>query len=239
MWQSIVSIDSSYQREIKLLQKRFEEFDQLYFAKSETKSRVFYSIAGREDDFIASQCQLFSMIADIVVVNMKYNYFASLMKNYPMTNGLACVISALVSYEQMSEYDYVVKMLDKLYEYSIDGFLKFRLKGMLDDWEEIGNMLVSMMLTLPSETELFELAKYLMGNKNCGEAVFVTKQGEPLITTSRTKKILSIRELFDSSNFNIIQTLINFNPSEVIIDGKKIDDDIVSCIKNIYPIKII
>lgn len=239
MWQSIVSIDSKYTQETQLLQERFESFEQLYFAKNTTPSRVFYSIAGREEDFTIASSKILSIIADIVVVNMKFHYFVDLIGGHNITDGLASVVSALVGYEQVNEYDYVIQALDQLYEYSIDGFIKFRLQNVVDEWAEVGEMLTSMVLTDPSEKELFGVAIYLMNGKKKGDRIFIADSEEQILTTVNTKKVLKVRGLFENKNQNILQTLINFNPADIVVDSKKVDKGLIECLKNVFPLKIL
>lgn len=239
MWQSIVSLDSKYNLEAQQLQESLEESEKIYFAKNSTPSRIFFSVAGREEDFSSMQGQLYCIIADIIAVNMKFHYFEDLIKDYPLSEGLVCVISALVGYEQDNEFEYVNQMLDKLYEYSIDGIINFRLKSLIEGWREVGEMLVAMMKTNPSQKELYAVAAYLMSERKKNNKVFVADSNQGILTVVNSKKVLKTRKLFDNKNYDLLQTLINFNPVEVIIDDKNSSKEFVECVRNIFPLKML
>ncbi len=81
---------------------------------------------------------LLDKIADIIVVNYKYDYFTRYIRTCGLTSlDYEMLIASLISADLDEDKRYILKGNLDLTDFSIDGYFNFRLKPLKEKWTEI------------------------------------------------------------------------------------------------------
>lgn len=239
MWQTVISIDNKYSKEIEYIKSYLEKIPELFYAQQMLPSRAFFNIAGKEKELCLSQIKIHSLIAEVITTHLKCNFFKSRIKGNYNSLPKDCLLASLVFYEQEKDFHLVQESLDDVYEYSIDGILNFKFKSLLESWEEMSDMLLNLLDSNPKDSDLWGVTAYLLGGRRKNQSLLIADSELPLISVIKSKKILPIIDLFDDKMSNVSASIIAHNPSEIIVDNTHCDNALWGGLKNVFPIKLI
>lgn len=237
MWQSSIYISKKINKD-NLLKKGLEQIDELVFAQGSEGKYDTFDIASK--DLEKSKCikEVHTLITDIILNNIKLDYIMKSIGRYNISNSLCTLISSMLYYDNKREINIVKKHLTKLDKYCIDSIVAFRLRELVADWQELGNIIAGTLSKGYCEKELYSLAQYMIGDRK-PTSLFIADSKEILITNVTKGGIVKVPEIYKDKLHNIINAIVKYGASEVVIERKNADKELLSALRNIVDVKIL
>ena len=139
MWQSSILISSRFDKD-GVLKRGLEKIEGLYYADGVLGKYVSYDIASKDRDKPAVMNKVFDLITEIILNNVKLEYITSSLGNIKINSSLCTLISSMLYYDDAKEQNIVRKVLSELDAYCIDGIVNFRLRTLIEEWKELGEL---------------------------------------------------------------------------------------------------
>ena len=112
------------------------------------------------EELILNEMQ--SLVAEILVVGYKYEYFSRKLKPQGLTEGeRELLLSALISADELEDARYVKRKFQEKKEIAIDGIFHFLLSPLREKWDEIAGYIPSVFV----KGELVDFIVFLLGEK--------------------------------------------------------------------------
>lgn len=240
MWQNVISIDKSFEKEYEYILKGLSfTGDNMSFVVRESKNRYFIHVLSNDIYARESQEKIVNIIETVLLVFIKYAYIAEKvdLKDLSITSSL--LISAVLCFDYERESAYVRKTLSGSKDYSIDALLNFRLDKLLEGWEELREIAANIIGIDKSDAiDLFQVIKAGMDRK-CHK-LFVSSVGDSVLVTNATKGRLSeIIDLYSDPEFNILFTVVRENPQEIVLDCKAVPKRLETVFNENFKVKYI
>lgn len=238
MWQTNISIGGQYRDAARLLEQKFNEIKGLYCASSQTKTRYIFSLACKEADVIYVKSLVDNAVCDLILTNFKFAYLSKFVKRRH-TPAICALLSSLLYYDSERERTVILRALDDLYEYSVDGFAAFRMKSVVRSWQEIADMTAGLLAADAHDEDLYAVALYLLGSRESDVSLFIADSTDLLITNATKGGMVDVIELYHDPVLDAINTVIANGAKEVIVESKKVDKKLIRALENIVRIKVL
>lgn len=238
MWQTNITIGGSYREAARVLQRKLDEIEGLYCARSDTKKRTMFSLACKEGDVVFVKSLVDNAVCDLIVTNFKFQYLCKAVRR-KRTPAVCALLSSLLYYDCERERTVILRALDDLYEYAVDGFVAFRMKSVVRSWQEIADMTAGLLSADAHDDDLYAVALYLLGSRECDVSLFIADSSDLLITNATKGGMVDVVELYHDPVLDAINTVIANGAKEVIVESKKVDKRLISALENIVKIKVL
>ncbi len=169
-------------------------------------------------------------IAEIIVINYKYNYFKNTIKVCGLSQKeKEILLASLIAADLEDDKKYVFDRIKGTKIISIDGIFNFRLKALKRKWEDV----VSYIPSLFSESQLKEFIAYLIENKS--KKIFID---DGKVYDSHFKRLNKCELLGEEDENKIIKEVLLSNCGEINLSGNLSNED-EFYLKEYYGAKII
>jgi len=237
MWQSSVLI-SYYLNKDNVLKKGLERIEGLYFAEGSEDGYYTYDVAAKECDKKRCRAAVRDLISDIILNNVKLDYIVQALNGREIDASLCALISAMLYYDNRKEEDYVKKQVSSLNNYCVDGIVNLRLRELVDEWKELGEIISGTLCKGFGEKEIYSLALYMLGERK-NMSLFIADSNEILITNVSQGGLVNVPEIYSDKIHNIINAIVKYGASEVVIERGNADKELLNALRNIVDVKIL
>ncbi len=237
MWQSNILISNHFNRD-NALKKGLERVEGLYFAEGSDDSWISFDVASKDYDKERCESAVREIICDVILNNIKLKYILSSIGKKKIDASLCALISSMLYYDEDKEHDYLLKQISNLKNYCIDGIVNFRLRQIVEEWQELGNILSSTLTKGYGEKEIYSLALYMLGDRK-KTSLFIADSKEILITNVSQGGLVNVPEIYPDKSHNIINAIVKYGASEVVIERGNADKELLNALRNLVDVKIL
>lgn len=237
MWQSTILIGNRFNKD-NVLKKGLERIEGLYFAEGGEDGFATFDVAAKEYDKKACQTAVKELIADIILNNVKLQYIVSSLGKRSIDASLCALISSMLYYDNKREEEFVKKQIAPLKNYCIDGIVNFKLRELVSEWRELGDIIVNTLGKGFGEKEMYSLALYMLGERK-DTSLFIADSKEILITNVSQGGLVKVPEIYGEKVYNIINAIVKYGASEVVIERGNADKELLNALRNIVDVKIL
>ncbi len=237
MWQSTILISKQFNKD-NVLKKGLERIEGLYFAEGEEEGYLSYDIAAKEFDKDGCIDAVRELIADIILNNVKLQFILTSLGKRAIDTSLCTLISSMLYYDNKKEEEYVKKQIASLKNYCVDGIVNFRLRDLVNEWKELGTIILNTIGKGFGEKEIYSLALYMLGERK-DTSLFIADSREILITNVSQGGLVKVPEIYGEKIHNIINAIVKYGASEVVIERGNADKELLNALRNIVDVKIL
>ena len=237
MWQSTILISKQFNKD-DVLKKGLERIEGLYFAEGEEEGYLSYDIAAKEFDKDGCIDAVRELIADIILNNVKLQFILTSLGKRAIDTSLCTLISSMLYYDNKKEEEYVKKQIASLKNYCVDGIVNFRLRDLVNEWKELGTIILNTIGKGFGEKEIYSLALYMLGERK-DTSLFIADSREILITNVSQGGLVKVPEMYGEKIHNIINAIVKYGASEVVIERGNADKELLNALRNIVDVKIL
>ncbi len=237
MWQSTILISKDFNKD-NALKKGLERVEGLYFAEGGDEDWISFDVAAK--DFEKDRCEsaVKEIICDVILNNIKLKFILSSIGRRKIDSSLCALISSMLYYDNDREHEYLLKQIANLKNYCIDGIVNFRLRQIVEEWQELGNILSSTLAKGYGEKEIYSLALYMLGDRE-KTSLFIADSKEILITNVSQGGLVNVPEIYPDKSHNIINAIVKYGASEVVIERGNADKELLNALRNLVDVKIL
>lgn len=237
MWQSSILISNHYNKD-DVLKRGLERIEGLYFADGVCGNYASFDIAAKDRDKAVVKNKVLDLITEIILNNVKAEYITSALVRRKINPSLCTLISSMLYYDNAKEQAIVRKVLQSLDGYCIDGIVNFRLRNLVEEWKELGGVIVNTVERGFCDKDVYSLALYMLGERR-GTSLFIADSKEILITNVTKGGLVNVPEIYSEKIHNIINAIVKYGASEVVIERQNADRELLSALRNIVDVKIL
>ena len=237
MWQSSILISKHFDKD-GVLKKGLESIEGLYFAEGEEDGYISYDIASKEYDKKACQTAVKELIVELILNDIKLQFIMASIGKRAISTSLCTLISSMLYYDNNTEDEFVRKQLSSLKNYCIDGIVNFRLRQLVEEWKELGSIILNTLGKGFGEKEIYSLALYMLGDRK-DTSLFIADSREILITNVTRGGLVKVPEIYSDKIHNIINAVVKYGASEVVIERGNADKELLNALRNIVDVKIL
>ncbi|MDE6275186.1 MAG: hypothetical protein K2M75_01465 [Clostridia bacterium] len=237
MWQSNILISNDFNKD-NALKKGLERIEGLYFAEGGDEEWISFDVASKDYDKAVCENAVREVICDVILNNIKLKYILSSIGRRKIDASLCALISSMLYYDDEKEHEYVLKQISNLKNYCIDGIVNFRLRQIVEEWQELGNILSSTLAKGYGEKEIYSLALYMLGDRK-KTSLFIADSKEILITNVSQGGLVNVPEIYPDKSHNIINAIVKYGASEVVIERGNADKELLNALRNLVDVKIL
>ena len=237
MWQINILISNHFNKD-NALKKGLERVEGLYFAEGGDEDWISYDVASKDFDKDRCESAVKEIICDVILNNIKLKFILSSIGRRKIDSSLCALISSMLYYDNDREHDYVLKQISNLKNYCIDGIVNFRLRQIVEEWRELGNILSSTLAKGYGEKEIYSLALYMLGDRE-KTSLFIADSKEILITNVSQGGLVNVPEIYPDKSHNIINAIVKYGASEVVIERGNADKELLNALRNLVDVKIL
>lgn len=237
MWQSSILISNHYNKD-DVLKRGLERIEGLYFADGVCGNYASFDIAAKDRDKPVVKNKVLDLITEIILNNVKAEYITSALVRRKINPSLCTLISSMLYYDNAKEQAIVRKVLQSLDGYCIDGIVNFRLRNLVEEWKKLGGVIVNTVERGFCDKDVYSLALYMLGERR-GTSLFIADSKEILITNVTKGGLVNVPEIYSEKIHNIINAIVKYGASEVVIERQNADRELLSALRNIVDVKIL
>jgi hypothetical protein len=232
MWSCEISIAKEFHREFNYLETRVKQCKNLSFALEESKERNFIYVAALCDNREEVQKYIEQSICEVYLTYMKLSFFLKRIEHGFLTHSLVALLSSLIFFDRTFEESLIVKTVQELATYNIDGILNFRLRTLTDNWNELSVLANNLLKVASTPDDIFNVATFL-ASSDCKNRLLFEKNGEyQLINTTENRRV-EVENFFDEPEFDLILATVRECPSEITIKDVKFSEPMQHTLKKL------
>lgn len=238
MWSCEISLGKEYSREINFLESRIKSCKNLSFAIEESKDRSFVYVATLCENREEVQKFVEDLICEIYLTHIKLSFFLKKIEHSALSHSLVALLSSLIFFDRSFEESMILKTLHEVASYNIDGILNFRLRSLLDNWDELAHLANNLLKVAATPDDIFNVATFLSsteGGKN--KLLFVKNTDFEMFNTTENRKV-EVETFFDEPELNLILATIKECPSEITIRNIIFSDSMQTTLKKIAKVQV-
>ena len=204
------------------------------------KKKGIYPMTLRRRNFDKDGCidAVRELIADIILNNVKLQFILTSLGKRAIDTSLCTLISSMLYYDNKKEEEYVKKQISALKNYCVDGIVNFRLRDLVNEWKELGTIILNTIGKGFGEKEIYSLALYMLGERK-DTSLFIADSREILITNVSQGGLVKVPEIYGEKIHNIINAIVKYGASEVVIERGNADKELLNALRNIVDVKIL
>lgn len=237
MWQSNILISNDFNTD-GALKKGLERVEGLYFAEGGDEDWISFDIAAKDYDKERCEKALREVICDVILNNIKLKFIMSSVGRRKIDSSLCALISSMLYYDGEKEHEYVFNQISRQNNYCVDGIVNFRLRQIVEEWRELGNIISSTLSKGYGEKEIYSLALYMLGDRK-KTSLFIADSKEILITNVSQGGLVNVPEIYQDKAHNIINAIVKYGASEVVIERGNADKELLNALRNLVDVKIL
>lgn len=229
MWSNVISIDKGFRREIEFILGKLKNIRHLSYAVEESRDRIFIYIASVCEMQEEVEAQVRDVLQTVFLVFMKLRFFLASLQNMDLNHANCALICSLVHFDTEYEKNIVNRVLSETIDYAVDGLLNFRLRPLMENWEELA-ALATRLISSGSGGDIYDIASFITGTDGAKNRVAITPDSLINLTIRRPVEVI---DLFDKPELNLISAIIREHPCEILLRGVSLSVPMSNTLKHI------
>ena len=229
MWSNVISIDKGFRREIEFILGKLKNIRHLSYAVEESRDRVFVYIASVCEMQEEVEAQVRDVLQTVFLVFLKLRFFLSSLQNMDLNHANCALICSLVHFDTEYEKNIIGRVLGETIDYAIDGLLNFRLRPLMENWEELA-ALATRLISSGSGGDIYDIASFITGTDGAKNRLALTRDALLTLTVRRPVEVI---DLFDKPELNLISAIIREHPCEILLRGVSLSAPMNNTLKHI------
>lgn len=229
MWSNVISIDKGFRREIEFILGKLKNIRHLSYAVEESRDRVFVYIASVCEMQEEVEAQVRDVLQTVFLVFLKLRFFLSSLQNMDLNHANCALICSLVHFDTEYEKNIIGRVLGETIDYAIDGLLNFRLRPLMENWEELA-ALATRLISSGSGGDIYDIASFITGTDRAKNRLALTRDALLNLTVRRPVEVI---DLFDKPELNLISAIIREHPCEILLRGVSLSAPMNNTLKHI------
>ena len=229
MWSNVISIDKGFRREIEFILGKLKNIRHLSYAVEESRDRVFVYIASVCEMQEEVEAQVRDVLQTVFLVFLKLRFFLSSLQNMDLNHANCALICSLVHFDTEYEKNIIGRVLGETIDYAIDGLLNFRLRPLMENWEELA-ALATRLISSGSGGDIYEIASFITGTDGAKNRLALTRDALLNLTVRRPVEVI---DLFDKPELNLISAIIREHPCEILLRDVSLSAPMNNTLKHI------
>ena len=229
MWSNVISIDKGFRREIEFILGKLKNIRHLSYAVEESRDRVFVYIASVCEMQEEVEGQVRDVLQTVFLVFLKLRFFLSSLQNMDLNHANCALICSLVHFDTEYEKNIIGRVLGETIDYAIDGLLNFRLRPLMENWEELA-ALATRLISSGSGGDIYDIASFVTGTDGAKNRLALTRDALLNLTVRRPVEVI---DLFDKPELNLISAIIREHPCEILLRGVSLSAPMNNTLKHI------
>lgn len=229
MWSNVISIDKGFRREIEFILGKLKNIKHLSYAVEESRDRVFVYIASVCEMQEEVEAQVRDVLQTVFLVFLKLRFFLSSLQNMDLNHANCALICSLVHFDTEYEKNIIGRVLGETIDYAIDGLLNFRLRPLMENWEELA-ALATRLISSGSGGDIYDIASFITGTDGAKNRLALTRDALLNLTVRRPVEVI---DLFDKPELNLISAIIREHPCEILLRGVSLSAPMNNTLKHI------
>ena len=230
MWSNEISLDKKYEREIEFILGKLNKMKDVSFAVEESKDRTWIYLASVCERQDSVEEEITEIVETVILTFMKVRFFCEKLNTMPMTHSKCVHICSLVHFDKDFERTIVRKVLSNALDYNLDGLMNFRLRALKDEWQELASVSSRLLDGAGSDDDVYDVSTFITGSdaKRC--KIVINGENIKNITEHKTIEVLDV---FDDDDFNLINSIVENRPEEIVIENFKLPKSLIAPLKKI------
>lgn len=206
----VVSIDNKESGAIRFIKDTLM-YEKIRYQFGIDKVRAAFRFEG--EDTLARE-----LVAETILFFYKYKELKKTLENCALRNMCYyAYIGALLSIDFSQEKLQIVEDMQKLgNSICVDGFYNFCGASLRENWKNLAQLGYKLYNQCKTEEEAYELTSFMLGVDGQGEAVIVIDNNSG-VRLVKNKQPISVIELFEREEFNVIATVLCHRPTNIIV----------------------
>lgn len=229
MWSNVISIDKGFRREIEFILGKLKNIRHLSYAVEESRDRVFVYIASVCEMQEEVEAQVRDVLQTVFLVFLKLRFFLSSLQNMDLNHANCALICSLVHFDTEYEKNIIGRVLGETIDYAIDGLLNFRLRPLMENWEELAE-LATRLIASGSGGDIYDIASFITGTDGAKNRLALTRDALLNLTVRRPVEVI---DLFDKPELNLISAIIREHPCEILLRDVSLSAPMNNTLKHI------
>lgn len=229
MWSNVISIDKGFRREIEFILGKLKNIRHLSYAVEESRDRVFVYIASVCEMQEEVEAQVRDVLQTVFLVFLKLRFFLSSLQNMDLNHANCALICSLVHFDTEYEKSIIGRVLGETIDYAIDGLLNFRLRPLMENWEELA-ALATRLISSGSGGDIYDIASFITGTDGAKNRLALTRDALLNLTVRRPVEVI---DLFDKPELNLISAIIREHPCEILLRDVSLSAPMNNTLKHI------
>ncbi len=229
MWSNVISIDKGFRREIEFILGKLKNIRHLSYAVEESRDRVFVYIASVCEMQEEVEAQVRDVLQTVFLVFLKLRFFLSSLQNMDLNHANCALICSLVHFDTEYEKNIIGRVLGETIDYAIDGLLNFRLRPLMENWEELA-ALATRLISSGSGGDIYDIASFITGTDGAKNRLALTRDALLNLTVRRPVEVI---DLFDKPELNLISAIIREHPCEILLRDVSLSAPMNNTLKHI------
>ncbi len=229
MWSNVISIDKGFRREIEFILGKLKNIRHLSYAVEESRDRVFVYIASVCEMQEEVEAQVRDVLQTVFLVFLKLRFFLSSLQNMDLNHANCALICSLVHFDTEYEKNIIGRVLAETIDYAIDGLLNFRLRPLMENWEELA-ALATRLISSGSGGDIYDIASFITGTDGAKNRLALTRDALLNLTVRRPVEVI---DLFDKPELNLISAIIREHPCEILLRDVSLSAPMNNTLKHI------
>lgn len=229
MWSNVISIDKGFRREIEFILSKLKNIRHLSYAVEESRDRVFVYIASVCEMQEEVEAQVRDVLQTVFLVFLKLRFFLSSLQNMDLNHANCALICSLVHFDTEYEKNIISRVLSETIDYAIDGLLNFRLRPLMENWEELAE-LATRLISSGSGGDIYDIASFITGTDGAKNRLALTRDALLNLTVRRPVEVI---DLFDKPELNLISAIIREHPCEILLRDVSLSAPMNNTLKHI------
>lgn len=216
MWSNVISIDKSYDREIDYILGRLQNTKELSYAIEESRGRMWIYLASvcEKQDEVEEKLQ---GVFEVVFLSfLKLRFFLDKLHIKRMSHAKCALICSIVHFDREFESNILSKVLSSSLDYNVDGIMNFRLRSLIESWQELADLANRLLDGCNDESDIYDIATFITGSEGKLNQLVLNRNSLRNLTCHRAVEVV---KLFDSDEYNMLSAIIREKPTEILIEG--------------------
>lgn len=230
MWSNEISIDKKYEREIDYILNKLNTIKDVSFAVEESQDRVWIYLASvcERQDYVEEE--IARIVETVILTFMKIKFFTEKLCGNDMTSAKCVLICSLAHFDRDFEKTVVRKVLSNALDYNLDGLVNFRLRALTDEWKELASVSQRLLDGATLEDDIYDVSSFITGSDSKKCRLQISNGTIKNLTEHRIVEVLSV---FDNEEYDLINSIIENHPSEIVIENCNLHHTLKTPLKRI------
>ena len=160
-------------------------------------------------------------LSDAICAYMKFRCLNWLLKDIKLdVYDKYALLGALLSVDKDNDIKYIFQSIFKLKIICIESLFELRLCPLVDSWERLGLLAKSLVGSIHTKSELYELIAYFMSNYDrCVRLVITDSEPAKIIINGEDIPPYSFTE---SSDYNLLISVMRESPTNIVIKNQDV-----------------
>lgn len=166
----------------------------------ESRDRVFVYIASVCEMQEEVEAQVRDVLQTVFLVFLKLRFFLSSLQNMDLNHANCALICSLVHFDTEYEKNIIGRVLGETIDYAIDGLLNFRLRPLMENWEELA-ALATRLISSGSGGDIYDIASFITGTDGAKNRLALTRDALLNLTVRRPVEVIDLSTSPSSISF--------------------------------------